>query len=241
MSFLLEWDKTGERFYETGNDRGVLYTKDSQSGNWLGEVWNGLTAVTESPSGADANDLYADNIKYASLRSAESLGGTIEAYMYPDTFAECDGSAVVGPGLKFGQQTRKPFCFSYRTDVGNDEDSTVDSDQGYKIHIIYNATASPSEKSYQTINESPEAITFSWEFTTTPMVVNGGTYKPVASIEIDSRTVKPAFLTALEKILYGTPAVEADVDNNIEAADAIPARCPLPEEILALYNDPSNN
>lgn len=170
----LVWDKTGERYYETGVNRGVLYPQDSHGKYPKGVVWNGLTAVTKSPGGAEASDYYADNIKYASIRSAETYGATIEAYTYPDEFAACDGSAEITQGVMIGQQSRKPFGFAYRTLIGNDTAS--EEDDGYKLHLVYNSTASPSEKAYQTINESPEAITFSWEITTTPVDISG--YKP---------------------------------------------------------------
>ena len=210
----LEWDNTGERFYETGVKRGVVYP--AVGGQYpKGYVWNGLTAVTESPSGAESNPIYADDIKYLDLRSAEEFGATVEAYTYPDEFAECDGSAFVAAGVSIGQQTRKPFGLSYRTIVGNDVDA---NDQGYKLHLIYNATASPSERGYQTVNDSPEAITFSWELTTTPLPVVGR--KPTACITIDSTKADSAALDALEDILYGT-----------ENEDA---RLPLPNEVLEI-------
>lgn len=191
------WDQTGERFYETGVDRGVLYPMGVSSYD-TGVAWNGLTAVTESPSGAEATALYADNIKYLSLLSTEEFGATIEAYTYPDEFAECDGSATLAEGVTIGQQTRKIFGLAYRTMVGNDVDG---QEHGYKLHLIYGAQASPSEKSYSTINDSPEAITFSWEVTTTPVNVTG--FKPTASITIDSRTADATCLKNLEDILYG--------------------------------------
>lgn len=203
----LTWDATGTRWYETGVQKGVLYTKDSTGQKWTGVAWNGLTAVTESPSGAELTDLYADDIKYASLRSAETFGGTIEAYTYPDEFAECDGSVAATTGVYIGQQTRKAFCFSYVTKISND---TMDeADDGYKIHIIYNATASPSEKAYSTVNDSPDAITFSWEINTTP--INVTDYKPVSTITIDSRTADPTKLAALEAKLYGGESSSAEL------------------------------
>lgn len=203
----LTWDATGTRWYETGVQKGVLYTKDSTGQKWTGVAWNGLTAVTESPSGAELTDLYADDIKYASLRSAETFGGTIEAYTYPDEFAECDGSVAATTGVYIGQQTRKAFCFSYVTKISND---TMDeTDDGYKIHIIYNATASPSEKAYSTVNDSPDAITFSWEINTTP--INVTDYKPVSTITIDSRTADPTKLAALEAKLYGSESSSAEL------------------------------
>lgn len=207
------WDKTGERWYETGVAKGVLYTKKtvnsggSSTTKWVGVPWNGLTAVTESPAGAELNDLYADDIKYASLRSAETFGATIEAYTYPDEFAECDGSVEAEDGVMLGQQPRKAFCFAYVTKVGNDTQD--ESDDGYKLHIIYNATASPSEKAYQTVNDSPEAITFSWEISTTPINVTG--HKVVSTIVIDSRKANATKLAALEKMMYGDASAEPEL------------------------------
>ena len=210
----LVWDQTGERFYETGVDHGVLYPQVSGAYP-KGVVWNGLTAVTESPSGAEANPLYADNIKYLNLFSTEEFGATVEAYTYPDEFAECDGSAEIATGVMIGQQARKPFGLCYRTIIGNDTEA---DGHGYKIHIIYGAMASPSEKAYATVNDSPEAITFSWELTTTPVNVTG--HKPTASITIDSTKVDKSKLAALEAVLYGSEEKEA--------------RLPLPEEIVTL-------
>lgn len=210
----LVWDKTGERYYETGVNKGVLYTQDATGAYPKGVVWNGLTAVTESPSGAEATPLYADNIKYLNLMSTEEFGATVEAYTYPDEFAECNGEVALATGVTIGQQTRKTFGMAYQTKVGND----VDSDLGYKIHLIYGALAAPSEKAYATINDSPEAITFSWELTTTPVEVDG--FKPTASITIDSTKVDTDKLTALENILYGSESEEA--------------RLPLPSEIVTL-------
>ena len=211
----IEWDKTGERLYETGVKNGVLYVQ-VDGAYPKGVAWNGLTAVTESPSGAEATPLYADDIKYLNLLSAEEFGATIEAYTYPDEFAECDGSASLATGVMIGQQARKTFGLCYRTTIGNDTDG---NDHGYKLHIIYGALAAPSEKAYATINDSPEAITFSWEITTTPVNVTGA--KPTASITIDSTKATPEKLTALEKILYGDAEVEA--------------RLPLPDEIKTLF------
>lgn len=213
MSKLI-WDQTGERFYETGVKKGVLYVQEA--GIYpKGVAWNGLTAVTESPSGAEATALYADDIKYLNLISAEEFGATIEAYTYPDEFAECDGSASLATGVMIGQQKRKTFGLSYVTTLGNDTDG---ADYGYKLHIIYGALAAPSEKAYATINDSPEAITFSWELTTTPVAVPN--FKPTASITIDSTKVAAEKLTALEAVLYGSDDVEA--------------RLPLPEEIATM-------
>ena len=198
------WDETGKRFYETGVKQGVLYPQDTSGAYPKGVAWNGLTAVTESPSGAEASPLYADDIKYVNLRSAEEFGATIEAYTYPDEFAACDGSAELTPGVTIGQQKRSAFGLSYRTTLGND---IAENDYGYKLHLIYGATASPSEKAYATINDSPEAITFSWEVTTTPVAVQG--FKPTASLTIDSTKVDAEKLAALEAILYGSDSEEA--------------------------------
>lgn len=192
------WDQTGQRTYETGVDRGVLYLQDELGAYKNGVAWNGLTAVNESPSGAESTPLYADNIKYLELRSAEDFGATIEAYTYPEEFEACDGSATLGLGVKIGQQDRIPFGLCYRTVLGNDIQA---NNYGYKLHLIYGATASPSEKSYSTINDSPEAITFSWEITTTPIEVTG--FKPTSVLTIDSTKVKPAALQAIEAKLYG--------------------------------------
>ena len=215
----LVWDQTGERYYETGVKMGVLYPQSASGTYRKGVAWNGLTAVTESPSGAEATPLYADDIKYLNLYSAEEFGATIEAYTYPDEFAECDGSAEVAAGVTIGQQNRKAFGLCYRTTIGNDTDG---NNHGYKLHIIYGAMASPSEKAYATINDSPEAITFSWEVTTTPVSVSG--FKPTASVTIDSTKVDGAKLKQLEAILYG--------DNGSSSAGD--ARLPLPDEIVTL-------
>lgn len=210
----LVWDQTGERLYETGVRNGVLYIPTAGVYS-KGVAWNGLTAVTESPSGAEATPLYADDIKYLNLMSTEEFGATIEAYTYPDEFAECDGSAALVDGVYIGQQARKTFGLCYRTTVGND---TEGNDYGYKLHIIYGCLAAPSEKGYATINDSPEAITFSWEVTTTPVNVTGA--KPTASITIDSTKADTTKLAALEDILYGSESEEA--------------RLPLPDEIKTL-------
>lgn len=198
------WDQTGERLYETGVKKGVLYPMAAGGTYPKGVAWNGLTAVTESPSGAEATPLYADDIKYLTLMSVEEFGGTIEAYTYPKEFEECDGSAELTTGVSIGQQPRKAFGFSYVTTIGNDVDSNK---HGYKLHLVYGALASPSEKAYSTINDSPEAITFSWEFTTTPVAVAG--FEPTACITIDSTKVDAQKLTALEAKLYGAEAGEA--------------------------------
>ena len=210
----LVWDKAGEHFYETGVKNGVLYIPTAGVYS-KGVAWNGLTAVTESPSGAEATPLYADDIKYLNLLSAEEFGGTIEAYTYPDEFMECDGSAALTKGVYIGQQKRSTFGLCYRTVLGNDVDN---NDYGYKLHLVYGALAAPSEKGYSSINDDPEAITLSWEFTTTPVTVAG--HKPTASITIDSTKVDAEKLAALEAILYGSEEKEA--------------RLPLPDEIATL-------
>lgn len=211
----LTWDQTGERFYETGVKQGVLYPQAEGGTYPKGVAWNGLTAVTESPSGAEATPLYADDIKYLNLMSAEEFGATIEAYTYPDEFAQCDGSAEIAKGVSIGQQARKAFGMSYKTTLGND---VANNDYGYKLHLIYGALAAPSEKAYATINDSPEAITFSWEVTTTPVSVKG--FKPTANITIDSTKVDKEKLAALEAILYG--------------GDSVEPRLPLPDEVATL-------
>lgn len=213
----LVWDKTGERYYETGVKNGVLYIPTAGVYN-KGVAWNGLTAVTESPSGAEATPLYADDIKYLNLLSAEEFGGTIEAYTYPDEFADCDGSASIATGVYIGQQKRSTFGLCYRTVFGNDIDN---NDYGYKLHLVYGALAAPSEKGYSSINDDPDAITFSWEFTTTPVNVTG--FKPTSSITIDSTKVDAEKLKALEDILYGSESEEA--------------RLPLPDEIATLMGE----
>lgn len=210
----IEWDKDGERLYETGVSKGVLYVKNGAKYG-AGVPWNGLTAVTESPSGAESTPLYADNIKYLNLISNEEFGATIEAYTYPDEFGACDGSAELAEGVSIAQQGRKPFGLSYQTVIGND---TNGQSHGYKIHIIYGAQAEPSEKAYSTINESPEAVTFSWEITTTPVKVAG--HKPTACITIDSTKADPGKLAALEAKLYG--GEEA-------------ATLPTPDEIATIF------
>lgn len=212
----LTWDEIGERLYEVGVDHGVLYLPDAAGVYDSGFAWNGLTTVTESPSGAEANPQYADNIKYLNLYSAEEFGGTIEAFTYPEEFAVCDGTFVPGPGVAVGQQPRKSFGMSYRTQVGNDLEGT---EFGYKLHLLYGCQASPSEKAYATINDSPEAIAFSWEFTTTPAPVTG--HKPTSLIVIDSTVVDPAELSDLEDLLYGASGA---------------ATLPTPDEVLAIFS-----
>ena len=212
------WDQSGQRLYETGVKMGVLYVQDASGAYPKGVAWNGLTAVNETPSGAEATPLYADDIKYLNLRSAEDFGATIEAYMYPEEFEQCDGSAELAPGVKIGQQARNAFGLCYRTVLGND---IAGNDYGYKLHIIYGATAAPSEKSYATINDSPEAITFSWEVNCTPVEVEG--FKPTASLVIDSTKVNPEKLAALEAKLYGGESSEAML--------------PLPAEIAAIFKE----
>ena len=219
----LVWDKTGERYYETGVKNGVLYPIQPDGTYSKGVAWNGLTAVTESPSGAENTPLYADDIKYLNLVSAEEFGATVEAYTYPDEFAECDGSASIADGVMIGQQARKIFGMSYKTTVGNDVDG---NSHGYKLHLIYGATASPSEKAYATINDSPEAITFSWEIATTPVNVTG--FKPTASLVIDSTKADPTKLASLEEILYGKDPT------NVGASDGVDPRLPLPDEIATI-------
>lgn len=253
MAFALEWDKEDEKLYETGCDHGVLYVRQdtetiipgitgktpAKTHYSDGVVWNGLTSVSKSPSGAEANDIYADNIKYASLRSAETFGGTIEAYMYPDEFAECDGSAEVATGVYVGQQKRKTFGFSFRSDVGKASEGGIDVDHDYKIHLIYGATASPSEQQYSTINDSPEANTMSWELTTLPVTVGeigGVKYLPTATLVIDATkfTTKAETdkLTAFESILYGTPNTAAQGEDS----NAVAAMLPMPADVIAFFN-----
>lgn len=216
----LVWDQTGERLYETGVKNGVLYVQDRSGAYPAGTAWNGLISVTESPSGAESTPLYADDIKYLNLISNEEFGATVEAYTYPDEFAQCDGSAALATGVMIGQQARKAFGLSYKTTIGNDTDS---NEHGYKLHLIYGATAAPSEKAYASINDSPEAITFSWELTTTPVAVDG--FKPTSIVTIDSTKADPTKLAQLEEILYGSESVEA--------------RLPLPNEIASLMGDGS--
>jgi hypothetical protein len=212
----LIWDKIGERLYETGVKKGVLFLRDSVGAYPLGVAWNGLTNITESPSGAESSPLHADDIKYGSIKSTEEYGATIEAYTYPDEFAACDGSAELATGVSIGQQKRSIFGLAYQTAIGNDVD---DLDHGYKLHLVYGAEAAPSEKAYGTINDSPEAITFSWEVSTTPVAVTGK--KPTAHLVIDSTKVDAAKLVTLEGIIFGT--------------DVADARLPLPDEVATLF------
>ena len=213
----LTWDNTGERIFETGVKQGVLYPIQSDGKYTKGVAWNGLTAVTESPSGAEATALYADDIKYLNLLSNEEFGATIEAYTYPDEFAECDGSAELATGVMIGQQKRKTFGLCYRTTIGNDVEG---NDYGYKLHLVYGCLAAPSEKGYSTINDNPDAITFSWEVSTTPVNVEG--FKPTSQITIDSTKADPTKLASLEAVLYGGAETEA--------------KLPLPDEVATLMS-----
>jgi hypothetical protein len=215
----LTWDDVGDRLYEVGVDHGVLYLPDASGVYNTGFAWNGLTTVTESPSGADANPQYADNIKYLNLIAAEEFGATIEAFTYPDEFAACDGTDISTPGVAIGQQSRKLFGLSYRTKVGNDIDGP---DHGYKLHLVYGCQAAPSDKAYATINDSPAAISFSWDVTTSPVPVTG--MKPTSLIVVDSTLVTPAHLASLEDLLYGKASVEAAL--------------PTPDAVIALFAGP---
>lgn len=212
----LTWDESGKRFYETGVDRGVLYVLDSFGAYTGGVAWNGLTAVTESPTGAEATPMYADNVKYLNLISNEEFGATIEAYTYPDEFAQCDGTATPSAGVSIGQQSRKTFGFAYRTKLGNDLEG---HDYGYKLHLVYGALAAPSEKAYATVNDTPEAITFSWSITTTAVDVPD--HKPTATLTIDSTKVDADALADLEALLYGTAGVDAAL--------------PLPGDVIDIF------
>lgn len=214
----LVWNQTGERLYETGVEQCALFLQDASGRYPKGVAWEGITNVTETPSGAEPTKLYANDSVYATLMSAEELGGSIEAYMYPDEFAACDGSASVAKGVKIGQQTRQAFGLAYKTLIGND---VVGTAYGYKLHIVYGCMASPSEKAHATVNDSPEAQTMSWEFTTTPASVTG--HKPTASIEIDSTTADPAKLAELEAMIYGSDNSEPSL--------------PTPDEIIALMGE----
>lgn len=213
----LVWDETGKRFYETGVKQGVLYPQATGGTYPKGVAWNGLTSVSESPEGAEPEPLYADDIKYLNLMSVEEFKATIEAYTYPDEFAECDGSASIADGVTVGQQKRKPFGLCYRTTIGNDVDG---NSHGYKLHLVYGALAAPSEKNFETINDSPEAATFSWELSTTPVAIAKDGFQPTASITIDSTKADKTKLKALEDILYGTTDIEP--------------RLPLPDEVATL-------
>ena len=213
MAGAITWDETGKRYWETGVDHVVLYPYNSTSGKYTpGVAWNGVTSITDSPSGADETALYADNIKYGSMRAAEDYGGTIEAYTFPDEWNDCDGRSQVAKGVFAGQQSRKTFGLCYRTKIGND----VSDDAGYKLHLVYGATASPSEMSHETVNDSPDAATMSWEYTTNPVAVTG--FKPTAHLVIDSRTADSTKLKALEDKLYGGSATNAEL--------------PLPAEVI---------
>lgn len=223
----IKWDEIGKRFYETGVDHAVLYPIDNAGVYSLGVPWNGITSVNENPSGAEANPLYADNIKYLNLISAEDFGATIAAYTYPDEWAACDGSAEIAPGIVVGQQSRKVFGLCYRTKIGNDVDG---QEHGYKLHLIYGAQASPSERNYETVNDNPNAINFSWTVTTTPVDVPG--FKPTAILTIDSTKTDPAKLAALEAILYGTDGKGKEGDTDYIAPTE--PRLPLPAEIVEL-------
>lgn len=219
----IKWNEAGTKTYETGVDRGVLYPMSSTGTYPLGVPWQGLTGVSESPSGAEASPIYADNTKYLNLVSTEEFGASVEAYTYPDEFAECDGSAEPTTGVVIGQQNRKTFGLCYRTLIGNDVENT---EYGYKLHLVYGALAAPSEKSYQTVNDSPEAATFSWEISTTPVAVTG--FKPTATVVIDSTKVDAAKLAAFEDIIYGKDAAGEN--------PAVVARLPLPNEVVTLLS-----
>lgn len=220
-TFNISWDQTGEKLYETGTDRGVLYVQNSSGAYPEGVAWNGLTGVDESPSGAEVTKLWADNINYLNLTSAEEFSATITAYMYPDEFAQCDGSQEPTGGMKIGQQDRKHFGFCYRTLIGNDTEGNA---HGYKIHCVYGCVAKPSSKSYKTVNDSPEAIELSWEVSTTPVPVTG--FKPTATVELDSTVLSENALKAVEAVLYGTPASGS--------TEAVPGRLPLPDELKTI-------
>lgn len=216
----LVWDNVGERFYETGVKNCALYLQHTDGSYPKGVAWNGISAINESPSGAESSPIYADDTKYLNLISNEELSASIEAYTYPDEFAECDGSAEIATGITIGQQPRKAFGLAYKTTLGND---IVGNEYGYKLHLLYGCKAAPSEKAYSTINDSPEAITFSWEISTTPVNVKG--FKPTSNLTIDSSKVAPEKLAALEAVLFGSESVEA--------------RLPLPDEIITLVGEPT--
>lgn len=218
------WDAPGSRYFENGVSKGVLYPMTETGDYSVGVAWNGLTTVTESPSGAEANDIYADNIKYATLRSAETFGGTIEAYTYPDEFSVCDGSVSPAKGVNFGQQKRRGFGLSYVTNVGND--TATESDDGYKLHLIYGATAAPSERSYTTTNDSPDAMSMSWEISTVPVSITNDDLRPVSTITIDTTKLDEKGKTALqslETMLYGSATKDP--------------KLPLPGDVYALFKD----
>lgn len=218
------WDAPGSRYFENGVSKGVLYPMTETGDYGVGVAWNGLTTVTESPSGAEANDIYADNIKYATLRSAETFGGTIEAYTYPDEFSVCDGSVSPAKGVNFGQQKRRGFGLSYVTNVGND--TATESDDGYKLHLIYGATAAPSERSYTTTNDSPDAMSMSWEISTVPVSITQDDLRPVSTITIDTTKLDEKGKTALqslETMLYGSATKDP--------------KLPLPGDVYALFKD----
>lgn len=218
------WDAPGSRYFENGVSKGVLYPMTETGDYGVGVAWNGLTTVTESPSGAEANDIYADNIKYATLRSAETFGGTIEAYTYPDEFSVCDGSVSPAKGVNFGQQKRRGFGLSYVTNVGND--TATESDDGYKLHLIYGATAAPSERSYTSTNDSPDAMSMSWEISTVPVSITNDDLRPVSTITIDTTKLDDAGKTALkslETMLYGSATKDP--------------KLPLPGDVYALFKD----
>lgn len=216
----LVWDNVGERFYETGVKNCALYLQNTDGSYPKGVAWNGISAINESPSGAESSPIYADDTKYLNLISNEELSASIEAYTYPDEFAECDGSAEIATGITIGQQPRKAFGLAYKTTLGND---IVGNEYGYKLHLLYGCKAAPSEKAYSTINDSPEAITFSWEISTTPVNVKG--FKPTSNLTIDSSKVAPEKLAALEEVLFGSESTEA--------------RLPLPDEIITLVGEPT--
>lgn len=219
----LKWDEAGKRNYETGVSHGVVYPQDNKGEYPSGAAWNGLTGVTQSPDGAEPTDLYANNGKYLTLRSAENFKFNIEAYTYPVEFEACDGCGTLADGVTVGQQDRQPFGFTYRTEIGNDTGSSVDD--GYKLHLVYGATASPSEKAYQTINDNPEAITLSWDCSTVPVAISG--FKPAAHIEIDSTKVDKEKLKQLEDMLYGTETEDAHL--------------PLPDEVITIFTGKSSS
>jgi hypothetical protein len=235
----IQWDQIGDKKYELGVDHGVLFLQENDGTYPKGIPWNGLTNVTESPEGAEPNDIYADNIKYLSLLSKEDFGATIEAFYSPEEFDVCDGTAEIAPGVKIGQQDRKGFAFSYRSKIGND---VAGSDYGYEVHIVYGCKASPTEKSKATENESPEAPTLSWEVTTTPIPMPGNA-KPASHLWVSTlgKGVTKEMMTQLEDLLYGTDAVAADVEHNIEAHEATDPICPTPQQIVDIFGTINQN